>query len=336
MNIIKHFLFFFFTLNFLSFIYAQEVKVNGMSMVASRSTLSPIQADQLQRTGSNFVAVMPYAFMPDAKAPQLIFDTKRQWSGETLKGIESDIKTLQKKGLQVMIKPHIWIRNGVFTGKISMTSEADWAEFETQYTSYILAFVKLAEKHQVSLFCLGTELNAFAIERTAFWCDLIDKVKSIYSGQLTYAENWDKYQNVGFWNSLDFIGIDAYFPISESQTPAVKDVIASWSSLKNDLKSYSKFYATSVLFTEYGYRSMDYAGKKPWDSSRLEGSANEKAQLNLLKGLHQSLWKEDWFAGGFLWKWFPNHEPSSKRHQNRFTIQGKISEDYIKSFYLKE
>ena len=336
MNIIKQFLLFFFLINFLSFTYSQETKINGMSMVASRSLIDQKQVKELKQTGSNFIAVMPYAFMPDAYSPQLFYDNKRQWSGETLKGIESDIKTLQRQGLQVMIKPHIWIKNGVFTGEISMTSEADWAEFEAQYASYILDFVKLAEKHQVSLFCLGTELNTFAAERTDFWCDLIEDVKSIFSGQLTYAENWDKYHTVGFWNSLDFIGIDAYFPISESQTPDINDVISSWSSLKEDLESYSKFYATPVLFTEYGYRSIDYAGKKPWFSSRVEGSANEKAQLNLLKGLHQSLWNEEWFAGGFLWKWFPNYNPSSKRHQNRFTIQGKISEEYTKSFYLKK
>jgi hypothetical protein len=335
MNIIKHFLFFFSLINFLSITYAQEAKINGMSMVASRSTLSQTQAERLNHTGSNFVAVMPYAFMPDAYSPRLFYDTERQWSGETLKGIESDIKTLQKQGLQVMLKPHIWIGNGVFTGKISMRSEADWAEFEDRYTSYILEFAKLAEQHQVSLFCIGTELNAFTIERTDFWCGLIEEVKAIYSGQLTYAENWDKYDTVGFWDSLDFIGIDAYFPISESQTPNLDEVISSWSSLKWDLESYSRFYETPILFTEYGYRSIDYSGKEPWDSSRNEGTANEKAQLILLKGLHQSLWKEDWFAGGFLWKWFPNYNVNNKRHRNRFTVQNKLSETYLKSFYSR-
>ncbi|GAA0757000.1 hypothetical protein GCM10009433_12840 [Psychroflexus lacisalsi] len=323
--------------NFL-LVFAQDkslTKINGMSMVASRSTINDANAKDLRDIGSNYIAVMPYAFMPKAEKAQLFFDTKRQWIGETLAGIESDVETLQALGLKVMIKPHIWIASGAFTGNIAMTSEEDWIQFEENYKAYILAFASMAEKNKVSLFCLGTELNSFVSERTEFWCELIEEVKSIYSGKLTYAENWDKYDDVIFWDSLDYIGIDAYFPISENKTPSVEKVNFAWHGLKSALKSFSKDYNSKILFTEYGYRSIDYAGKEPWESSRKEVSGNETAQLNLLKGLHQSIWDEDWFAGGFLWKWFPNYNSDSNRHHNRFTTQGKISESYLKSFFKK-
>jgi hypothetical protein len=315
---------------------AQDGKINGMSMVASKSTIDVSHAESLKQLGSNYVAVMPYAFMPEANTPKLIFDTKRQWSGETIPGIESDISTLQDQGLQIMIKPHIWVAGGIFTGDISMSSEEEWQHFEENYRSYILTFVKLAEQNKVSMFCLGTELEGFVSQRPEFWCELIQEVRALYSGKLTYAENWDKYHKVHFWDSLDFIGIDGYFPVSNSKTPSLSEVNLAFRALKKELKSFSKLYQRKILLTEYGYRSVDYAGKEPWDSSRNENPVNEKAQLNLLQGLHQSFWKEDWFAGGFLWKWFPNYDPTSKRHQNRFTIQGKISEDYTRSFYLRQ
>lgn len=329
----------FFVLNNLVFVFAQEKRsksINGISMVASRNLIAEEQAKQLKQLGGNYIAVMPYAFMPENKEPKLIFDTDHQWSGETLSGIESDVKTLQKQGLEVMIKPHIWVGSGVFTGDISMTSEEDWSRFEENYSAYILAFAKLAEQNKVSLFCLGTELHEFVSKRPESWCDLIDEVRAVYSGKLTYAENWDKYKSVLFWDSLDFIGIDAYFPISEAKTPSLSAVSSAWNVLKKELKTFSEVYHTKILFTEYGYRSIDYAGKEPWDSSRNQKPVNETAQLNLLKGLHQNLWKEDWFAGGFLWKWFPNYDPNSKRHHNRYMIQEKISEDYFKSFLLNK
>jgi homoserine trans-succinylase len=36
--------------------------------------------------------------------------------------------------------------------------------------------------------------------------------------KLTYAANWDDFDKVPFWNELDYIGIDAYFPLSDATT----------------------------------------------------------------------------------------------------------------------
>lgn len=335
MKISQFYLFLFLFLNNLLFAIAQDEaleRINGISMVASRTPIDDRQAKALKQLGSNSIAVMPYAFMQENQDPNLIFDTERQWSGETLDGIERDVQMLQAQGLLVMIKPHIWVGSGAFTGTISMASDKDWMRFEKNYKAYILAFAKLAERHKVSLFCIGTELHEFVSKRPAFWCELIEEIRYIYSGKLTYAENWDTYEDVLFWDSLDFIGIDAYFPVSEARTPSLEQVNLAWKGLAKGLKSFSDAYNTKILFTEYGYRSIDFSGREPWDSSRKDNPSNEIAQLHLLKGLHESLWNENWFAGGFLWKWFPNHDPNSKRHQNRFTVQGKISETYLKSF----
>lgn len=137
-----------------------------------------------------------------------------------------------------------------------------------------------------------------------------------------------------FWDEVDYIGIDAYFPISEARTPKLEEINFAWKPINVKLKAISELFQTPILFTEYGYRSVDFAGKEPWDSTRNQQKPNELAQLNLLKGLHQNLWEEPWFAGGFLWKWFPFYNPESqKRHKNRFTVQGKSSEKYLKSFY---
>ena len=42
---------------------------------------------------------------------------------------------------------------------------------------------------------------------------------------------------------------------------------------------------------------MDYMGKSPWDSRRIEGSVNLDAQSNGLNAIYRQFWKEDWFAG---------------------------------------
>jgi hypothetical protein len=68
-------------------------------------------------------------------------------------------------------------------------------------------------------------------QRPEYWSQLIKKIKKIYSGN--YAANWDDFDKVPFWNELDYIGIDAYFPLSDATTPSVLELNDSSSTLKN-------------------------------------------------------------------------------------------------------
>lgn len=101
------------------------------------------------------------------------------------------------------------------------------------------------------------------------------------------------------------------------------------------MQNVSKQFNRPVLFTEFGYRSIDYSGKEPWKSDRYEASANFEAQNNTTQALFETFWKEDWFAGGFIWKWFHNYERSGGKNDNQFTPQNKPVEAIIKETYLK-
>lgn len=308
-------------------------KINGISLVASRETFSAMHIQPILDVNANSVAVMPFAFMESLSSPDLKFNTERQWQGERLDGARETTKLLQSQGLKVMVKPQIWIRKGAFTGNIKMTSEDDWVKFETNYEDYILLYAKMAAEEKVEMFCLGTELFEFANERTAFWEQLIKKVRKIYNGKLTYAENWDKVEKVKFWRELDLIGVDAYFPLHYDKSPNMEELRASWKPHKDQLKELAAKEDKQILFTEYGYRNTDYATKHPWDSSREETSMNNQLQSDALMALYQEFWKEDWFAGGYLWKWFHDNERAGGTQDNQFTPQNKPAVDVVKGFY---
>ncbi|MEN8835030.1 MAG: glycoside hydrolase, partial [Polaribacter sp.] len=91
-----------------------------------------------------------------------------------------------------------------------------------------------------------------------------------------------------------------------------------------------------ILFTEFGYRSIDYTAKKPWEYSRQQGNVNLKAQQNALQALYNQFWTEEWFAGGFLWKWFHNQEQVGGLKNNRFTPQNKPAEELIRQLYSNQ
>lgn len=214
-----------------------------------------------------------------------------------------------------------------------METEQDWKILEDSYERFILTYAQLAADLKVELFCIGTELEEFIANRPLFWDKLITQIRSIYPGKLTYAANWDEYKRTPFWASLDFIGVDAYFPLSEEKTPSVDDLKAGWHRWKSELAVLSANYDRPVLFTEYGYRSMDFTAKKPWLVDRNEEQVNLEAQVNAKKALFDEFWSEPWFAGGFLWKWFIHHDRAGGQEDNRFTPQNKPAEEIIKAYY---
>ena len=312
---------------------SQATKINGVSFVASKETISKTNVDPVVNVNANYAAIMPFGFIKNLKQPKILFNTGKQWFGETKQGAEQYIEELQKANMKIMLKPQIWVWQGEFTGYIKMTNEADWKTLETSYTQFIMLFANLAKEMNVDMFCIGTELEQFIVNRPEYWSVLIQEIRTVYKGKLTYAANWDEYKRTPFWGQLDFIGIDAYFPVSEKKTPTLEECLKGWEQHKELIYSMSKTHKKPILFTEFGYRSVDYSGKEPWKSDRGMTQVNLDAQTNTTKALFDVFWGEDWFAGGFIWKWYRDYENAGGINDSRFTPQNKPVETVIKKQY---
>ena len=313
----------------------QNRKINGVSFVASRDKVEQKNVDPVVNLHANYASVMPFGFLRSLDNPNIIYNTERQWFGETRQGAKQYIELLKKNGIEIMLKPQIWIWRGEFTGYIKMNTEEDWRILEESYRDFILEYARLAEETQAAIFCIGTELEQFIMNRPDYWKTLITDIRSVYSGKLTYAANWDEYKRTPFWKDLDYIGVDAYFPISESKTPTLEEARSGWESWKSEMRSVSEKAGRPILFAEYGYRSVDFAGKEPWKSDRSLTEVNLEAQTHSTLALFEEIWNEDWFAGGFIWKWFINYEESGGPENSRFTPQNKPVEAVIREQYRK-
>ncbi len=303
--------------------------------MASPEKISHEHVSPLIKASANYVALMPFGFIKDLSSPEVIHNTKRQWFGETEEGIIQYAKEFQKKGISLMIKPQIWVWRGEFTGYIKMNSEENWKTLEASYLEFILTYAKTAQRLKADVFCIGTELENFVINRPEFWNKLIKEVRKVYKGKLTYAANWDEFKRVPFWKDIDYIGIDAYFPLSEKKSPTLEEFEKGWEPHKKEILRVREKVNKPVLFTEYGYRSINYAGKKPWEAHRVEGEINLENQKNATQALYNQFWKEDWFAGGFIWKWFHKHKEVGGKNNNRFTPQNKPTEELIRKLYAQ-
>ena len=86
------------------------------------------------------------------------------------------------------------------------------------------------------------------------------------------------------------------------------------------------------MFTEFGYQSKDFTAQEPWNHNQ-SSDVNLVGQQNSLAVLLATFWREDWFAGGFLWKWYDNHDQVGGTNDTDYTPQNKPAELILKKFY---
>lgn len=306
-------------------------KIDGVSFVGAGSPIDGTAVNPIVNINADWATVMPLAFT-EQREPNLRFNLDWQWWGERQEGIIRTCELLNEKEIRIMVKPQIWMFDGGFTGDLDMNSEEDWTAFEERYETFILNYATIAENANADLFCIGTEMKNFVVTRPVFWTQLITKVKERFSGSLTYAGNWDAYKFVTFWDELDYIGIDAYFPLSDAKTPQVDEMIIGWQPWIDEIVNFQQTYNKKVIFTEFGFRSLDYCAQRPWSSGSATG-VNLDAQKNAYEAFFKAVWDKDWFAGGFLWKWFDYHESAGGEDNNRFTPQNKPAEEVIQQWY---
>ncbi len=304
-------------------------RYKGMNLVAPVNELKKSTLTDLKVNNINAISLIPYAFVNTDKIT-ISYDNGKQWWGETTEGIKECARLAHSENFSVMLKPHLWINHNSYTGDLDFKNIKEWEKWEVEYEKYILHFAKIAQSEKIELFCLGTELRNSIAKRSQFWLQLIKKIRGIYSGNLTYAANWDDYEKVPFWDKMDYIGIDAYFPLSKSKTPSINELKSSWKVHILNIEKIQKKQNKKVIFTEYGYRNADYSANEPWSETNM--TENNQAQSNSYEALFQTIKNKSWYMGGFAWKWYADDYHKKKKTID-FTPQNKPALEVIKRHY---
>ena len=309
-------------------------KMKGLTFVAPPR---PFRSDPMQpivALGSDCIAVIPYAFTRPGQPAVRYNIAQWQWWGERPEGVSASIALAHKAGLKVMLKPQVYVP-GSWTGQLDFDTPEDWARWEADYTGYIVDMARIADSMRVDLFCIGTEFARSVARRPAFWTGLIRRVRAEYGGKLTYAANWDEWEATPFWEELDYVGVNAYFPLLPDPTPTVEALSAAWAPIALRLEALSKKTGRPILFTEYGYLSVDQCAWRTWEleADVQSHKINQAAQANALAALWNAFGGRSWWAGGFLWKWFPEMQGHEGYPERDYTPQGKDAEEALRRIF---
>ena len=283
--------------------------------------------DRLKADGANGVALVPYAFQRRATAPELRFPG-RDPRGESEEGVFRAAEDAHRRGLAVLVKPQIWLWRG-FTGDIAMESEADWEAWFRAYRAYIVRFAVVAEAARAELFDVGVELCA-SERRVREWRALAAAVRGATGAPLVYSCNWGKGASaVGFWDSLDAIGVDFYDPLSPAGNPTDGELSAGARAAMRPLADAAARAGKPVYFTEVGFPSVAAAWLAPADEETPRPfSTRDPARC--ARAIFSAAQGASWLRGMFWWKAFSDGR-EAQPDEKSFNIVGRPIENVIRA-----
>lgn len=226
--------------------------------------------------------------------------------------VTAAITELHNKGLKVMLKPHVDALDGSWRGTFTPTDINAWF---ASFTTFILHYAQIAQSNNVEMLCFGTEyVQLSGVANRNQWLNVIAAVKTTYNGPLAYAANatfaGDEFTSVSFWDHVDVLGLDGYFPLTNHKDPTISQLVAAWSSNKNgenilaDVQNFTGAHpGKPVIFTEIGYRSVAGTNTAPYDFT-LTGAADPTEQQNCYEAMYE-VWSQHnaVIVGNFWWSW---------------------------------
>ncbi|MGD0077100.1 MAG: hypothetical protein ABSB91_00580 [Sedimentisphaerales bacterium] len=233
-------------------------------------------------------------------------------------------------GLKVMLKPNVDLAHplaGQWRGNI-LPSDA-WFE---GYNNFISYWADFAEANNVEMLCIGCELNG-TISWADSWRDVANNVRTHFSRPIVYAADHDYEQSVSWWDALDYIGIDAYYSLTDSNDSNLAQLTAAWVSRANSIGSWrnANWPNKNVIFTEVGYGSYDGSNRHPWHSPSTEPlDINE--QTDCYNALLSVCTTRNWWAGVFWWSWKTDPNAGGPADINT-TPQNKPAQQVLTDYY---
>lgn len=301
--------------------------------------------DYMKESGVNTVAVIVSWYQDDMQANEIY--AKFDKETPTDESLETLIDYIHAQGMAVMLKPHLepllnWEQNGSgWRGVIRPSEPEIWFQ---NYETFITHYVEIAQNQNVELFSIGTEMPSTTQgeKNQAHWIAMTEKIKQTYSGALLYSAH--EYEVLGghyetkgtepfqftplppsFWQPFNYAGTTVYYDLYDPNSlkdsnPEANTLIKGWYDnpsrneeqryLVEAITAWHETHGKPVIFSEIGYRSIDYAAYHPYNTSGangkdLDANYNEDAQANAYESAFRVWGNLDWLAGAFWWQFSP-------------------------------
>lgn len=294
-------------------VISPDVQERGFDLIpaspddySSQATLNALR--EMRNLGANAVTLTT-TYYTDSLTSSIIHSGRYTASDASLSVV---IKEAQALGLEVNIAVYVDPATGEWRAYLAPDDRSLWF---SEYAGILDHLAALSQQHRVHRLCIGVEMISLSTatqnpDNTTEWENLIHGVRSYYSGLVMYAANWGgasdfgkEYAHIQFWQALDEVGIDGYFPLGSSPHPTFSELEYNWGVIHDSvLVPLSKSVQKPLVFEEVGYRSIVGTTLNPNDSVS-QGAYDDCEQATAYYALLDA-WKDSkLLAGIFWWYW---------------------------------
>ena len=307
---------------------------NGMDYISYQASeyletpQGPLGAADLRATGANYTAVMATYYVQTYDSTTIAPNS----SSPSDAAIVAAINNLQAQGITVTLKPHVDSLDGIWRGDFTWPStdttvaeqQAWLTAWFTSYQPFILHFAKIASENNVGVMVIGTEFTKLTGSNCAGSCEaywkqyVIDPLRANYPNlTLAYGANatgaGDEFTTVSFWDDIDIIGVDGYFPLTGHADPTVAQLVSAWTTPSGNVNGFSPEQALlnlsnahpgkPLIFSEIGYTSTAGTNEAPYNYTPT-GAYDPTEQQDCYEAFFEVFSADTaWMKGVFWWDW---------------------------------
>jgi hypothetical protein len=218
-----------------------------------------------------------------------------------------------------MVKPHVNL-DDPHLGRSEINFGQDktaWDVWFASYTRFIIHYARLAQE---------------VVDQAEQWRKIIGGVRQVYKGSLTYAAlSYREEYRISWWDALDAIGVNAYYPLTLTTTPTIAQLKLGWTPATLLLDSLAKRWNRPIIFTEIGYLSVDGSNRAPgyW---ALDGPIDLQEQADCYQAVFEVFQEKTWWQGVFWWSW--SVDPKQGGLSDRtYTARNKPAGEILKRYF---
>ena len=285
--------------------------------------------------GATWVAITPFGRVADLSGTgvdltfESPFDRNRN-------DVARAITMAHAHGLRVLLVPHLWVESGEWRALIDPKTDEGWARWAESYERFVRAWAEVAQGAGADMFSVGVELRSWVTTPHAPSLErIIDDVRHIYRGLLTYSANWDDVDDTVVLGAVDVIGINAFYPLADENGASDAKLLEGGALVRDKVHALAERWQRPVVFTEIGYTTRSDPAVKPWEwpDAMSHVTVDEAAQAAAYRGLIAPLLDERDFAGFFVWRLYADPDDVSQEAPWGFSPRGKLAELVVRDAF---
>lgn len=286
--------------------------------------------DELVRLGANAISITPFGRIWSLHSTSIALDFELPYE-QNREGIARMIAQAKARGLRVLVIPHLWVETGGWRGEIDPHSDAGWRAYQAAYRSFILAWARDAQTFGADAFSIGVECKSWSGRFGDFWTQLIAEVRAAFRGALTYSANWDEAEDVLFWDQLDWVGVNAFYPLARTHGASDASYVQGATQALDRLGLLASELAKPVVLVEIGYTTRADAAVEPWlwPDGMQHVTVDEREQARALSAIAGAAAERPWILGFFVWRYYANLDDVSQEAIWGFSPHGKLAEPVL-------